>query len=222
MGVGDSERVRKLLAQGADPNGCPDLGTSPLIEALSHDHPDIAELLLVEEKAADASRQTPTKWTCLHLAASNGWATIAKRILSQGVVIDSTTDMGWTALMLAAMRRHPDVVRLLLDHGANSEIHDAKSATALLYAATGGQEESGGDYDCLRALIEHGANVNSRDARGWTPLMGAAFYGDIRSVRTLLEHGARLDPKNERGETAPRLSGTQPPDGGGRVSGPGR
>lgn len=36
--VGDIERVRKLLVQGADPNGRPDLGTSPLIEALSHDH----------------------------------------------------------------------------------------------------------------------------------------------------------------------------------------
>jgi ankyrin repeat protein len=204
--LGDTPRARDLLDHGADPNGNSGLDTTPLIEALKHDHVDIAELLLA--KTADGSRRTPNGWTALHFASSNGWTSLARLILSQNVDLNSTTENGWTPLIIASRRKHADVVKLLLNHGADPEIYDADGATALLYATTGGEEESGGDFDCVSTLIEHGANVNISDARGWTPLMGAAFYGDLRSVRLLVEHGAEVSAENKNGETARSLAET--------------
>ncbi|KAJ0412246.1 hypothetical protein ATCC90586_006632 [Pythium insidiosum] len=70
-----------------------------------------------------------------------------------------------TALQCAASRGHLDVVRLLLDYGADIHAKDSIGATALYKAA------SSGCIDVVRLLIERGADVHTRHQMGRTPLV---------------------------------------------------
>ena len=86
--------------------------------------------------------------------------------------------------MFAAGNDHLDVVRVLLDNGANREARDRDGETPLAYAARFGS------HRICSLLIEKGANVDTRDEDGTTPLMLAAREGHVDVVRLLLDHGA--------------------------------
>jgi ankyrin repeat protein len=92
---------------------------------------------------------------------------------------------GTTGLHLAA--RHPDAVRLLLEHGADARARDVgDNATALHCAAGAGSLES------VRLLLDAGADVQGAgdlhegDVIGW-----AARKGNDAVIRLLIERGAR-------------------------------
>jgi len=79
---------------------------------------------------------------------------------------------GQTALMWAAAGRHPQLLKLLVEHGADVHARSKGDFTALLFAAQQGDVESG------RALLEAGADVNeSRKKDRLTVLMVAAAGG---------------------------------------------
>ena len=67
---------------------------------------------------------------------------------------------GWTALMLAANNGNMDIVRLLLDHGANTELADYVS-TGLLRGAHADDACCAGVPHYWRAGRDHGADVGS-------------------------------------------------------------
>ena len=50
--------------------------------------------------------------------------------------------------------KHPEVARVLIDHGADVHLHSTSGFTPLLFAA------QQGDMDSARMLLEAGANVN--------------------------------------------------------------
>ncbi|TFK20296.1 ankyrin, partial [Coprinopsis marcescibilis] len=57
-----------------------------------------------------------------------------------GVQLESTDNRRWTALMMAAEQGNIDVVRLLVDAGANVDAHDEQGDSALTLAATRGSQ----------------------------------------------------------------------------------
>jgi hypothetical protein len=57
-------------------------------------------------------------------AARKGDAAAVKAQLEKGAAVETTTPYGQTPLYLAAMSGHEEVVRLLLDKGANTEVRD--------------------------------------------------------------------------------------------------
>ena len=68
------------------------------------------------------------------------------------------TNNGLTALMLAAMKDHTEVVKLLLEKGAEVNAKESTdSATALMMAANNGHAE------VVKLLLEKSANVNMKD-----------------------------------------------------------
>ena len=96
-----------------------------------------------------------------------------------------------TPLHLACYRGNPVIARLLLDHGAKTNLEDNVGRTALHYVA-GGQYESLEDgVSVARILLEHGVDVNARDAKYETPLHAASSCGRLEIARMLLEHVTR-------------------------------
>jgi ankyrin repeat protein len=110
--------------------------------------------------------------------------------------VDEVTEM--TPLALAAESGQEEIVRTLLDAGADPNVG---GATSPLEAAV-----VEGHVAIVQALIEAGADVNQAVEDGFTPLMTAATTGDVELVELLLDAGARPRKRNDEGQTAISLA----------------
>ncbi|MBZ5600561.1 MAG: ankyrin repeat domain-containing protein [Acidobacteriia bacterium] len=130
-------------------------------------------------------------------AAFDGNLEGVKAALAQGASVNAKGRGGFSALLAASRNGSLEVVRYLVEHGAEvDERNNARDKTPLLAAAFDGH------YDIAEYLIEHGANINVQAVNGWTPLHDAAYIGNFQIVKLLVDHGANLSLRNERHETA--------------------
>lgn len=196
---GDRLVVEQELAKNANVNK-DEGGTTALLESVTHEHFEIAKLLL--DKGADVRAVGSSGWTALHSVVSVGPTALADELVARGADVNAKTDLGLTPLMMAARRRRPRIVELLIGGGAAIEAKDSAGATALVYAAEGDQDEGGGDPESIRLLVTAGANVNVQGDMGMTPLMCVSFYNDLDSVRLLLQRGADVNLRDAQGRTA--------------------
>lgn len=150
-------------------------------------------------------------------AARGGSADIAQMLLARGADPNARATRAQTALMWAASRKHPAVVRVLLGGGADVRARSAVWSqmmavpphghrpynrmiphggdTALLFAARSG------DLDSAKLLLAAGADGNDQDAWGVTAVIYAAHSGFAELLEFLLAQGA--DPNRaECGFTA--------------------
>ena len=91
---------------------------------------------------------------------------------------------GTTALHAAAGAGHANIVRLLVEHGADALVVDASLATPLHLVAQAGHGL------CVKALLDAGADPEGRDSAGATPLAlaeAARHMGTARMMRLHLE-----------------------------------
>ena len=89
--------------------------------------------------------------------ASSGNADAVRMLIARGADVNAKEpSQNQTALMWAAAERHPNVVRLLVEAGADLQAHTKKGFTALHFAAREG------DLDSARQLLAAGVNVNIR------------------------------------------------------------
>ena len=77
--------------------------------------------------------QTPGE-ASLFLAIRKADTAAAKRLLDQGMSADSKDSEGTPALMAATLYSSADLVKLLLDRGANPNVTNAVGATPLMWA----------------------------------------------------------------------------------------
>ena len=88
-------------------------------------------------------------------AADRGHVDVVRRLLETEIDVDHVNDLGWTALLEAVILgdgglRHTEIVRLLVDAGADVTIADREGVTALEHAHAAG-------YDEIVAILERGA-----------------------------------------------------------------
>ena len=93
-------------------------------------------------------------------------------------------DMGKAALVDASSKGHVEIVRFLLDAGADKNLWDDYNANALM--ATFSQ----GHVEIVRLLVDAGADKNLLDEFRATALMRASSEGHVEIVRLLLDAGA--------------------------------
>ena len=101
---------------------------------------------------------------------------------------------GNSPLMYAAALGTTDVLRLLLDAGADPNAANELGARPLMWCA--------GDAAKVKLLLAKGAKVNVRSKLGRTPLLIAAAYdGAVESARLMIEKGADVNARDESGVT---------------------
>ena len=107
--------------------------------------------------------------------------------------VESRNASDESPLMLVALRGQVDLVKKLIDRGADV---NKTGWTALHYAATNGHLE------IMNLLLEHHAYIDAESPNATTPLMMAAHYGSADAVRLLLSAGADPALKNQLGMSA--------------------
>ena len=105
-----------------------------------------------------------------------------------------------TPMMHAVVYDHVEVVRVLLEGGANVEMANAHQRTALYMAAWSGYLE------VCRLLLDWGAKVDRQEKWKETPLHCAARWGYLSVVKLLVERGADDKVMNDDGWTASTLA----------------
>lgn len=115
---------------------------------------------------------------------------------------------GQTPFVRAALSGDIEVMRLLLENGADPNIATTQGTTALM-AASGinwipGQTYSHNEDEYVEAVklcLERGADVNASNSLGLTSMHGAANRGWVSVIQILADHGAKLDVKDNAGRT---------------------
>lgn len=100
---------------------------------------------------------------------------------------------------------YTQIVRLLLERGADINSQDEWGRGALMIASDAGYLET------VKLLLDWEANVHLKDMRGYTALMRAAWKGHLDIVTALIERGADVNGVDEKhGYTALLLAAGGP------------
>uniref|UniRef100_A0A8C7QX56 Ankyrin repeat and KH domain containing 1 n=1 Tax=Oncorhynchus mykiss TaxID=8022 RepID=A0A8C7QX56_ONCMY len=225
--------VKLLLVHGADANAQSSTGNTALTYACAGGFVDVVKVLLKE--GANIEDHNENGHTPLMEGASAGHVEVARVLLEYGAGINThSNEFKESALTLACYKGHLDMVRFLLEAGADQEHKTDEMHTALMEACMDGHVEvarllldsgaqvnmpadsfespltlaaCGGHVDLAALLIERGANLEEVNDEGYTPLMEAAREGHEEMVALLLAQGANINAQTEETqETALTLS----------------
>ena len=114
-----------------------------------------------------------------------------------GAKIDEPNEKrsGRTSLHSAAKSNHPDVIRVLLKHGARISALDSDRKTPLHYAATCKGAEG------TKVLLGEGADMMCEDEFGDSPAFLAARKGGVPCMEAFIAAGFDLDARGRNGQT---------------------
>jgi len=216
----DHDAVRALLQQHVDVTVQQGDGATALHWAAYWDDPVTADLLIRARANVNAANELGV--TPLALASSGA---MAEMLLAAGANPNLVTSTGESPLLAASRAGRTDMVKALLEHGANVNAKEnVRGQTALMWAVSQRHPE------VVRTLLEHGADVkvhtlsNSQlvytgdvsgagrnpaewvmrtiDRGGSTALMFAARQGDLESAKLLIAAGANPNDVGPDGMTA--------------------
>jgi ankyrin repeat protein len=130
------------------------------------------------------------------------------------VTITEIELQGATPLFLAAEVNNLDVIKTLVEAGADPLLATEKGSTPLMMASGAGTdvqrerapEEVATAVETAKFLVEHGADVNAAGQYGWTALHAASYQGLKDVIKYLVENGAKIDQKDSFGQTPLSIS----------------
>ncbi|HET6762621.1 MAG TPA: ankyrin repeat domain-containing protein [Longimicrobiaceae bacterium] len=164
-------------------------GLSPVLVAAYHGHRELAAFVGTRTPELSPFERVVVgdlEGTRALLDADPEWAT---RITADG----------WTLLHGAAFFARLDILKLLLERGADPTVASTNQMrNQALHAALAGRL----DRDGIALLLDRGADVNARQHGGYTALHAAAMHGDAAMVELLLARGADPAVATDDGKTA--------------------
>ena len=149
--------------------------TQPLFfHPLSHYGSDFTLAPEYRQQSARTDEMTAAVWR-------NDLVTV-RELLHRGFSVNTKDGSGRTPLMTAAGLGRTEIVRCLLENGADVHILDSVlGASALHFAA------QGGSVDTAKLLLKYGAHLNLQvPANGLTPLMTAVWHRNKEMAAFLL------------------------------------
>lgn len=224
----NTDLVKYLLNEGADPNLLDNYEFSPLFYAMANKCDIyIAKLLL------DHGANIHTQNNEMVEAASEGYLEAITLFLNKGLNPDSEDSNGDTILTKAAWEGNIDILKYAMQAGANINHEGVGQNTALVLATLNKQcnmvkflLEAGADMhhrspnedydgnrvltfaclfgwlDIIKLLIDKGIDVNSRFVLGSTPLLITAARADLNCLELLVEAGADVNHSDDNQNTA--------------------
>jgi ankyrin repeat protein len=123
--------------------------------------------------------------------------------------VNDVSLMGATPILLAAEVNNLDVIKALVDAGADPLIGTEQGTTPLILAAGGGTdiqrmrapEERAMAIETVKYLVDKGANVNDAGQYGWTPLHSASYQGLTDVIDYLASKGGNVNQMDAFGQT---------------------
>uniref|UniRef100_A0A672IJ50 Euchromatic histone-lysine N-methyltransferase 2 n=1 Tax=Salarias fasciatus TaxID=181472 RepID=A0A672IJ50_SALFA len=175
---------------------------TPLLEAIINNHIEVARYLIQN----GACVYHTDGYTGLHHAAKLGNLETVNMLLETGQVdVNAQDSGGWTPIIWAAEHKHVDVIKSLLNRGADVTINDKELNVCLHWAAYAG------NVDIAELVLNAGCSLASVNVHGDTPLHIAAREGYLECVTLFLSRGADIDIMNREGDTPLSLARADTP-----------
>uniref|UniRef100_A0A4W6ER57 Euchromatic histone-lysine N-methyltransferase 2 n=1 Tax=Lates calcarifer TaxID=8187 RepID=A0A4W6ER57_LATCA len=176
---------------------------TPLLEAIINNHIEVARYLIQNGACV---YHVEDGYTGLHHAAKLGNLEIVNMLLETGQVdVNAQDSGGWTPIIWAAEHKHVDVIKALLNRGADVTINDKELNVCLHWAAYAG------NVDIAELVLNSGCSLASVNMHGDTPLHIAAREGYLECVTLFLSRGADIDIMNREGDTPLTLARVDTP-----------
>ena len=140
----DLELVQLLIDAGADVDIQDNMRTNAFLAIGETGSVEILRAVLRADP--DLTRTNRFGGTALIPAADRGHVQVVRELVRTAVDLDHVNDLGWTALLEAVLlgdggAAHQEIVRILLDAGADIGIADANGVTPLEHARRSGYDE---------------------------------------------------------------------------------
>ncbi|XP_077961982.1 ankyrin-2b isoform X48 [Gasterosteus aculeatus] len=187
--------VRHLLENGGNQSTATEDGFTPLAIALQQGHNQVVSVLLENDTKGKV------RLPALHIAARKDDTKSAALLLQNDhnadvqskMMVNRTTESGFTPLHIAAHYGNVNVATLLLNRGAAVDFTARNGITPVHVAS------KRGNTNMVALLLDRGSQIDGKTRDGLTPLHCAARSGHDRAVELLLERGAPLLARTKNG-----------------------
>lgn len=195
--------VRFLMAKGADTRATDRVGMTALHAAANANDTETVRLLL--DASPDVNAKDAGDFTPLMNAAMNGNTAVARMLLARGARARDVSGRGdmkthtaamvkngrvalsdFTALHIASVTGPPELVKLLIDAGADLEAREGRGMTPLVLSVAADHANP----EIVKLLMSAGASLDARDPSNETALDWAQKYGNTTIVAALKKAGA--------------------------------
>lgn len=190
---GDTERLRALLAKGADANEVGADGVTPLFAAATDRSLEDVKLLLAH--GANVNAQNADGETALKRISwgDDGGLQIVKLLLAGGADPNIPDNDGKTSLHEAVSVSSTEIIRSLLEHKADPNAKDSAGTTPLqnvTFRVDMWTRQA--KPEAIELLLKHGANPN-------LPFVSGPFYnGNVEAARLFIKYKANVNAVEKR------------------------
>ena len=119
-----------------------------------------------------------------------------KFLVSKGADVNKPDSQGWTPLQSAARQRRDEMIKLLIDLGADVNLGDPKPLVAAVMRD---------HVPSIKVLLEHGAEINKPGQEGFRPMPLAIAESKYEAAKALMEAGADVNALSGADDLTPLM-----------------